>query len=82
MTRNDQRLNQTTDPHNQQNNLVSGQDFLANNTDIASSHGEDDQFSDISPYSPNSDLDQTEQEGDPLSYGNAIRDVFELLGDE
>ena len=32
-------------------------------------------YSDISPYSPNSNLDQAEQEVDTLRYGDAIRGV-------
>ena len=46
--------------------------------DNASAYGEEDQYYDISPYSPNSNLEQGEQEGDALSYGDAIVDAFEL----
>ena len=35
-------------------------------------------YSDISPYSPNSNLDQAEQEVDTLKYGDAIRSVVTL----
>ena len=80
-TRLDQSSNHTSVSANQQN--ISSQDSLADEVDNnESSYEGEDQYSDVSPYSPNSNIDPADQEVEPLGYGDAIVDVFQLLGDK
>ena len=55
---------------------------MNNQVDYAFSYREKDQYSDVSPYSPNSNQDQSEQEGDTVHSGDAIWGCFELHGDK
>ena len=77
----DKSSNHTSVSANQQN--ISGQGCLADEVDNnGSSYEGEDQYSDVSPYSPNSNIDPADQEAEPLGYGDAIADVFQLLGDK